>query len=59
MDPTADEQLDYGDEEYRGSHKMQYHVSGTIHALAEDEMLGEDDEYDYLYNDVNIVEGFL
>ncbi|KAL3368552.1 hypothetical protein AABB24_009419 [Solanum stoloniferum] len=59
MDPTADEQLDYGDEEYGGSHKIQYHGSGTIPALAEDEMMGEDDEYDDLYNDVNIGEGFL
>ncbi|KAK4376963.1 hypothetical protein RND71_003259 [Anisodus tanguticus] len=60
MDLTTDEQLDYGDEEYGGSHKMhQYHGSGTIPALAEDEMMGEDDEYDDLYNDVNIGEGFL
>ncbi|XP_059316357.1 uncharacterized protein LOC132067217 [Lycium ferocissimum] len=60
MDPTTDEQLDYGDEEYGGSHKIhQYHGSGTIPALAEDEMMGEDDEYDDLYNDVNIGEGFL
>lgn len=59
MDPTADEQLDYGDEEYGGSHKMQYHGGGTIPALAEDEMMGEDDEYDDLYNDVNVGEGFL
>lgn len=59
MDPTADDQLDYGDEEYGESHKMQYHGSGKNPALAEDEMLGEDDEYDDLYNDVNIGEGFL
>ncbi|KAM3358560.1 cleavage and polyadenylation specificity factor subunit 6 [Capsicum galapagoense] len=59
MDQATDEQLDYGDEEYGGSHKMQYHGSGTIPALAEDEMMGEDDEYDDLYNDVNIGEGFL
>ncbi|CAN4124073.1 unnamed protein product [Withania somnifera] len=59
MDPTTDEQLDYGDEEYGGSHKLHYHGSGTIPALAEDEMMGEDDEYDDLYNDVNIGDGFL
>lgn len=59
MDPTADDQLDYGNEEYGGSHKMQYHGGGTIPALAEDEMMGEDDEYDDLYNDVNVGEGFL
>ncbi|KAL3649833.1 hypothetical protein CASFOL_006236 [Castilleja foliolosa] len=59
MDPAADEQLDYGDEEYGGNQKMQYHQSGAIPALAEEEMIGEDDEYDDLYNDVNVGEGFL
>ncbi|KAI3452641.1 hypothetical protein Pfo_009305 [Paulownia fortunei] len=53
------ERLDYGDEEYEGSQKMQYHQGGAIHALAEEEMIGEDDEYDDLYNDVNVGEGFL
>ncbi|XP_057486065.1 uncharacterized protein LOC130772329 [Actinidia eriantha] len=59
MDPTAEEQLDYGDEEYVGAQKMQYRGGGAISALADDEMLGEDDEYDDLYNDVNVGEGFL
>ncbi|GFQ06817.1 cleavage and polyadenylation specificity factor subunit cg7185 [Phtheirospermum japonicum] len=59
MDPAADEQLDYGDEEYGGNQKMQYHQGGAIPALAEEEMIGEDDEYDDLYNDVNVGEGFL
>lgn len=59
MDPTADDQLDFDDEEYGGSQKMQYHGGGTIPALAEEEMMGEDDEYDDLYNDVNVGEGFL
>ncbi|PIN26390.1 putative RNA-binding protein SEB4 (RRM superfamily) [Handroanthus impetiginosus] len=54
-----DEQLDFGDEEYGGNQKMQYHQGGAIPALAEDEMIGEEDEYDDLYNDVNVGEGFL
>lgn len=59
MDPMAEEQLDYDDEEFGGSQKMQYHGGGAISALAEDEIIGEDDEYDDLYNDVNVGEGFL
>ncbi|CAH9117398.1 unnamed protein product [Cuscuta europaea] len=59
MDPTTDDQLDFDDEEYGESQKMQYHGGGTIPALAEEEMMGEDDEYDDLYNDVNVGEGFL
>lgn len=55
-----EEQLDYGDEEYGGSQKLQYQGSGgEIPALAEEEMMGEDDEFDDLYNDVNIGEGFM
>ncbi|KDP26705.1 hypothetical protein JCGZ_17863 [Jatropha curcas] len=54
----ADEQIDYEDEEYGGAQKMQYQGSGAIPALAEEEM-GEDDEYDDLYNDVNVGENFL
>lgn len=59
MDPVTDEQLDYGDEEYAGNQKMQYHQGVAIPALAEEEMIGEEDEYDDLYNDVNVGEGFL
>ncbi|KAL7171626.1 hypothetical protein ACSBR2_036314 [Camellia fascicularis] len=58
MDPTAEEQLDYGDEEFVGAQKMQYQGGGAISALADD-IIGEDDEYDDLYNDVNVGEGFL
>ncbi|KAJ8773501.1 hypothetical protein K2173_005747 [Erythroxylum novogranatense] len=58
MDPMADEQIDFGDEEYGGAQKMQYQGSGAISALAEEEMV-EDDEYDDLYNDVNVGENFL
>ncbi|CAI9093316.1 OLC1v1028789C1 [Oldenlandia corymbosa var. corymbosa] len=56
-----DEQIDYGDEEYGGgSQKMQYHHgAGAISALADDEMINEDDECDDLYNDVNVGEGFM
>ncbi|XP_042501326.1 cleavage and polyadenylation specificity factor subunit 6 [Macadamia integrifolia] len=59
MDPIAEEQLDYGDEEYGGGQKMQYQGGGAISALAEEELMGEDDEYDDLYNDVNVGDGFL
>ncbi|KAF5741121.1 cleavage and polyadenylation specificity factor subunit 6 isoform X1 [Tripterygium wilfordii] len=59
MDPTAEEQIDYGDEEYGVSQKVQYQGGGAISALADEEMMGEDDEYDDLYNDVNVGEGFL
>ncbi|KAK9074634.1 hypothetical protein SSX86_007232 [Deinandra increscens subsp. villosa] len=55
----AEEQLDYGDEEFGGSQKMQNHGDGAIPALADDEIGGEDDEYDDLYNDVNVGENFL
>ncbi|KAM0009098.1 putative RNA recognition motif domain, nucleotide-binding alpha-beta plait domain superfamily [Helianthus debilis subsp. tardiflorus] len=55
----AEEHLDFGDEEFGGSQKMQYHGDGAIPALADDEIVGEDDEYDDLYNDVNVGENFL
>ncbi|XP_047971839.1 cleavage and polyadenylation specificity factor subunit 6-like [Salvia hispanica] len=59
MDPVTGEQLDYDDGDYAGNQKMQYHQGGAIPALAEVEMIGEDDEYDDLYSDVNVGEGFL
>ncbi|GMH01539.1 hypothetical protein Nepgr_003378 [Nepenthes gracilis] len=59
MDPAADEQLDYGEEEYRGVEKIHYQGGGAIPALADEELMGEDDEYEDLYNDVNVGEGFL
>lgn len=55
----ADEQIDFGEEDYGGNQKTKYHGGGAISALAEDEMINEDDEYDDLYNDVNVGEGFL
>ncbi|XP_071706459.1 uncharacterized protein [Rutidosis leptorrhynchoides] len=55
----AEDQLNYGDEEVGGSQKMPYHGDVAIPALADDEIGGEDDEYDDLYNDVNVGEGFL
>ncbi|CAK9186671.1 unnamed protein product [Ilex paraguariensis] len=58
MDPIAEDQLDHGDEEFGGAQKIQYHGGGAIPALAEDEMIGEEDEFDDLYNDVNVGEGF-
>ncbi|KAH7834012.1 hypothetical protein Vadar_011907 [Vaccinium darrowii] len=42
-----------------GAQKMQYRGAGAISALVDDEMIGEDDDYDDLYNDVNVGEGFL
>ncbi|KAM1215200.1 hypothetical protein ACFX2I_011632 [Malus domestica] len=59
MDPMGDEQIDYEDEEYGGSQKLQYQGSGAISALADEEPMVEDDEYDDLYNDVNVGEGFM
>ncbi|XP_022776208.1 cleavage and polyadenylation specificity factor subunit 6-like isoform X2 [Durio zibethinus] len=55
----AEEQIDFGDEEFGGAQKTQYQGSGAIPALADEEMIGEDDEYDDLYNDVNVGEGLL
>ncbi|KAF3431145.1 hypothetical protein FNV43_RR25875 [Rhamnella rubrinervis] len=55
----AEEQIDYDDEEYGGGQKVQYQGAGAIPALADEELMGEDDEYDDLYNDVNVGEGFL
>lgn len=52
-------QFNYQEEVYGGSQKRPYHGGGAISALADDEMIGEDDEYDDLYNDVNVGEGFL
>ncbi|CAB4264238.1 unnamed protein product [Prunus armeniaca] len=59
MDPMVEEQIDYEDEEYGGAQKLQYQGSGAISALADEEPMVEDDEYDDLYNDVNVGEGFL
>ncbi|XP_058102075.1 uncharacterized protein LOC131246183 [Magnolia sinica] len=59
MDPMGEEQLDYEDDEYGGSQKLQFQGSGAISALADEELMGEDDEYDDLYNDVNVGEGFM
>ncbi|XP_021746718.1 cleavage and polyadenylation specificity factor subunit 6-like [Chenopodium quinoa] len=59
MDPAAEEQIDYGDEEYGGAQKLQYQGSGAIPALADEEMIGEDDDYEDLYDGVNVGEGFL
>ncbi|KAL9246539.1 hypothetical protein vseg_020060 [Gypsophila vaccaria] len=58
MDPTAEDQIDYGDGGYGSSHKLQYQGSGTIPALAEEEMMGEDDDYEDLYDGVNVGEAF-
>ncbi|CAN6464346.1 unnamed protein product [Victoria cruziana] len=67
MDPMAEEQLDYEEEDYAsatagasgGGQKLHYPGGGAISALAEEELLGEDDDYDDLYNDVNVGEGFM
>ncbi|EPS60955.1 hypothetical protein M569_13847, partial [Genlisea aurea] len=60
MEPMNGEQFDFGEEEYGGGQKMQYNQGGAIPALADEEMIGEeDDEYDDLYNDVNVGESFM
>ncbi|KAJ0989430.1 hypothetical protein J5N97_007786 [Dioscorea zingiberensis] len=64
MDPMSEEQLDYGEEDYGGSQKYPFAgggggTGGAIPALADEELMGEDDEYDDLYNDVNVGEGFI
>ncbi|CAI0552717.1 unnamed protein product [Linum tenue] len=53
----ADDQIDFEDEEYGGAQKLHFQGNGAIPALAEEEM-GDDDEYDDLYNDVNVGENF-
>lgn len=56
----AEDHIDFEDEEYGGAQKNQYQGSGgAISALADEELMGDDDEYDDLYNDVNVGEGFL
>ncbi|ERN13697.1 hypothetical protein AMTRI_Chr06g177210 [Amborella trichopoda] len=59
MDPMAEEQLDYEDEDYGANQKMPFQTGGAISALADEELMGEDDEYDDLYNDVNVGDGFM
>ncbi|WOG88709.1 hypothetical protein DCAR_0207944 [Daucus carota subsp. sativus] len=57
MDPMAGEKLNY-DQEEESQYKQQ--GGGAISAPAEDEFTGDDvDEYDELYGDLNINEGFL
>ncbi|XP_062110515.1 uncharacterized protein LOC133822258 [Humulus lupulus] len=56
----SEEQMDFEDEDYGGPQKLQDQgSSGAISALADEEPMGEDDEYDDLYNDVNIGDGFM
>ncbi|CAH2037976.1 unnamed protein product [Thlaspi arvense] len=42
-----------------GYQKLQHQGSGTIPALADEELMGEDDDYDDLYSDVNVGESFF
>uniref|UniRef100_A0A7C9AZK5 RRM domain-containing protein n=1 Tax=Opuntia streptacantha TaxID=393608 RepID=A0A7C9AZK5_OPUST len=58
MDTAAEEQLDFGDDDYGGAQKAQYQGSGAIPALAEEDLMGEDDDYEDLYDGVNVGEGF-
>ncbi|XP_050375096.1 uncharacterized protein LOC126792682 [Argentina anserina] len=55
----AEERINFEEEEYGGAQKLQYQGSGAIPALADEEPMVEDDEYDDLYDDVNVGEGFL
>eukprot|EP00252_Welwitschia_mirabilis_P022952 TRINITY_DN6372_c0_g1_i1.p1 TRINITY_DN6372_c0_g1~~TRINITY_DN6372_c0_g1_i1.p1 ORF type:complete len:589 (-),score=118.20 TRINITY_DN6372_c0_g1_i1:1054-2820(-) len=57
MDPMGEEELDYEDEDY--GQKKQFQTSGAISALAEEEIMPDDEDYDDLYNDVNVGEGFM
>eukprot|EP01018_Ginkgo_biloba_P035121 Gb_22175 [translate_table: standard] len=56
----GEEQLDYEDEDYGGGGgtgpNRHFQTGGAISALADEEM-GEDDEYEDLYHDVNV--GFI
>ncbi|KAF8104568.1 hypothetical protein N665_0171s0071 [Sinapis alba] len=42
-----------------GNQKLIHQGSGTIPALADEELMGDDDDYDDLYSDVNVGEGFF
>uniref|UniRef100_A0A1J3HVC4 RRM domain-containing protein n=2 Tax=Noccaea caerulescens TaxID=107243 RepID=A0A1J3HVC4_NOCCA len=44
---------------YGGNQKLLHQGSGTIPALADEELMGEDDDYDDLYSDVNVGESFF
>lgn len=58
MDTAPEEQLDFGDDDYGGAQKAQYQGSGAIPALADEDLVGEDDDYEDLYDGVNVGEGF-
>ncbi|XP_010495063.1 PREDICTED: cleavage and polyadenylation specificity factor subunit 6-like [Camelina sativa] len=49
----TEDNVDYG-----GNQKILHQGSGTIPALADEELMGDDDEYDDLYSDVNVGESF-
>ncbi|CAH8382390.1 unnamed protein product [Eruca vesicaria subsp. sativa] len=42
-----------------GNQKLIHQGSGTIPALADEELMGDDDDYDDLYSDVNVGESFF
>lgn len=52
--PMNQENAGYGDNQ-----KLLHQGSGTIPALADEELMGEDDDYDDLYSDVNVGESFF
>ncbi|XP_010554163.1 PREDICTED: cleavage and polyadenylation specificity factor subunit CG7185-like [Tarenaya hassleriana] len=54
MNPMSEENVDYG-----SNQKIHHQGSGTIPALVDEELMGEDDEYDDLYSDVNVGENFF
>ena len=51
-------QLDFGDADYEGAQMAQYQGGRDILALVEENLMGEDDDYEDLYDDVNVGEGF-
>eukprot|EP00252_Welwitschia_mirabilis_P019265 TRINITY_DN4410_c0_g1_i1.p1 TRINITY_DN4410_c0_g1~~TRINITY_DN4410_c0_g1_i1.p1 ORF type:complete len:614 (-),score=166.43 TRINITY_DN4410_c0_g1_i1:744-2585(-) len=57
MDPMGEEELDYEDEDF--GQKKQFQTVGAIAALAEEEVMPDDEDYDDLYQDVNVGEGFM
>lgn len=63
MDPIGEEQLDYGDEDFAGNPKIHHQTTAAaaaaIPAVADDEMIGDEDDFDDLYNDVNVGEHFM
>lgn len=57
MDPISKKQLQYEEDGNEGSQKIQCDGGEATLTIAEGEMIGEDDDYNELYGDINIGEG--